>query len=203
MASLAKDLWLALTSTDVVAFIDERLQKTELGQPFRFMDHQRAILREAFTFDADGWLRYDTIVYSCPKKSGKTTINAAVTLWWALTQEAPNEILVIANDLEQAQGRVFKAMQGLLTCNPDLDPGAEATSNAIRLSNGTVISAIASEYAGAAGSNHGLTSWDELWGYTAERSQRLYEELTPVPTRQNSFRLITTYAGWENESLLL
>jgi hypothetical protein len=54
MASLAKDLWLALTSTDVVAFIDERLQKTELGQPFRLMDHQRAILREAFTFDADG-----------------------------------------------------------------------------------------------------------------------------------------------------
>jgi phage terminase large subunit-like protein len=100
MASLAKDLWLALTSTDVVAFIDERVQKTELGQPFRLMDHQREILREAFTFDADGRLRFDTIVYSCPKKSGKTTINAAVTLWWALTQEAPNEILVIANDLE-------------------------------------------------------------------------------------------------------
>ena len=203
MASLAKDLWLALTSTDVVAFIDERLQKTELGQPFRLMDHQRDILREAFTFEADGRLRYDTIVYSCPKKSGKTALNAAVALWWALTQEAPNEILVIANDLEQAQGRVFKAIHGLLTCNPDLDPGAEATSKAIRLSNGTVITAVASEYAGAAGSNHGLTSWDELWGYTAERSQRLYEELTPVPTRRNSFRLITTYAGWENESRLL
>jgi phage terminase large subunit-like protein len=105
--------------------------------------------------------------------------------------------------LEQAMGRVFKAIQGLLTFNPDLDPGAEATSKAIRLSNGTVITAVASEYAGAAGSNHGLTSWDELWGYTAERSQRLYEELTPVPTRQNSIRFISTYAGWEGESALL
>jgi phage terminase large subunit-like protein len=187
--SLAEDLARSLaTGSDVVTFIDERLRRTELGQPFRLLEHQRIILRAAFAFGADGRVRYDTIIYSCPKKSGKTTINAAVTLWWALTQEPPNEVL---------------AIQGLLTCNPDLDPGADVTSRAIRLSNGTVITAIASEYAGAAGSNHGLTSWDELWGYTAERSQRLYEELTPVPTRTNSIRFITTYAGWEHESILL
>jgi len=35
----------------------------------------------------------DTIIYSCVKKSGKTTLNGALTLWWAFTQEAPNEIL--------------------------------------------------------------------------------------------------------------
>jgi phage terminase large subunit-like protein len=81
MASLTNDLLLALASTDVVAFIDERLQRTELGQPFQLMDHQRVILREAFAFEADGRLRYDTIIYSCPKKSGKTTINATVTVW--------------------------------------------------------------------------------------------------------------------------
>jgi len=48
---------------------------------------------------------------------------------------------------------------------------------------------------GAAGSNHGLVSYDELWGYTSESSIRLWEELTPVPTRRNSIRLVTTYAG--------
>jgi hypothetical protein len=37
----------------------------------------------------------------------------------------------------------------------------------------------------------------------SERSRRLYEELTPVPTRKNSIRFISTYAGWEGESLLL
>jgi len=30
----------------------------------------------------------------------------------------------------------------------------------------------AREYAGAAGSNHGFTSWDELWAYTSEASTR-------------------------------
>jgi hypothetical protein len=48
-----------------------------------------------------------------------------------------------------------------------------------------------------------LTSWDELWGYTSESARRLWEELTPVPTRKNSVRFITTYAGWEHQSTLL
>jgi phage terminase large subunit-like protein len=188
---------------DLVAFIDARIQRNELGQPFQLAEHQRVILREAFTFDAEGRLSWDTVIYSAVKKSGKTTINGVVTLWWGLTQEAPNEILVVANDLEQAQGRVFHAMEGLLKHNPDLDPEAKVTTKEIRLSNDTVITAIASEYAGAAGSNHGLSSWDELWGYSSESATRLWEELTPVPTRRNSIRFITTYAGWDNESTLL
>ena len=40
-------------------------------------------------------------------------------------------------------------------------------------------------------------------GYTSESSIRLWEELTPVPTRKNSIRFITTYAGFEGESKLL
>ncbi len=188
---------------DPVAFIDDLVKKNELGQPFHLLDHQREILRRAFTFDGDGRLRYDTVIYSCIKKSGKTTTNAAVTLWWAFTQDAPNEILIVANDLEQAQGRVFKAIAGIIRYNPELARSAEVQARLVILSNGTTITALASEYAGAAGSNHGLTSWDELWGYTSESSRRLWEELTPVPTRRNSIRFITTYAGWENESNLL
>lgn len=46
-------------------------------------------------------------------------------------------------------------------------------------------------------------SYDELWGSTSESSRRLWDELTPVPTRRNSIRFITTYAGWEGESTLL
>ncbi len=194
---------LARYPRDPLAFIDDLVKRNELGQPFPLLDHQRDVLRLAIFFDEGGRLAFDTIIYSCPKKSGKTTINAALTLWWAFTQEPPNEILIIANDLEQAQGRVFKALAGLIQHNPELARSAEVQSRQIFLSNGTTITALASEYAGAAGSNHGLTSWDELWGYTSESSRRLWEELTPVPTRRNSIRFITTYAGWEGESQLL
>ena len=73
--------------------IDKLIKKNELGQPFALMDHQREVLRLAFDFDKDGRLPWDTIIYSCIKKSGKTTLNGAITLAWGFTQEAPNEIL--------------------------------------------------------------------------------------------------------------
>jgi phage terminase large subunit-like protein len=188
---------------DPAAFIDDLVKHNEAGSAFHLLPAQREVFQLAFAFDVSGRLAYDTIVYSCPKKSGKTTLNAALTLWWAYTQEAPNEVLIVANDLEQALARVFNALTGLIRNNLVLARSAEVQSRQILLSNGTKILALASEYAGAAGSNHGFTSWDELWGYSSESSRRLWEELTPVPTRRNSIRFITTYAGFEGESRLL
>jgi phage terminase large subunit-like protein len=153
--------------------------------------------------NSNGRLPWDTIIYSCIKKSGKTTINGAVTLAWGFTQEAPNEILVLANDLEQTLARVFNTMEGIIKFNPELQREAEVQTKTIYLANGTTVTAISGDYQGAAGSNHGLVSYDELWGYTSESSIRLWEELTPVPTRKNSIRFITTYAGFEGESKLL
>ena len=186
-----------------INFIDRLVKKNELGQDFTLMDHQREILRLAFAFDQDGRLPWDTILYSCIKKSGKTTLNGALTLAWAFLQEAPNELLVLANDLEQTLARVFRTMEGIITHNPELQREAEVQARSIYLNNGTVITAISGDYQGAAGSNHGFVSYDELWGYTSEASTRLWEELTPVPTRKNSIRFISTYAGFENESQLL
>ena len=194
---------------DPVKFIDECITVNERGRPFRLTPVQRAVLTAAFMFDRRGQLAWSTFVYSCPKKSGKTTINAALLLWWAYTQDAPNELLVLANDLEQSTARVFTTARKLIQRNPQLAASAVVLDKArIVLTNDTEIKALASEYAGAAGSGHGLTSWDELWGATSENSRRLWDELTPVPTDlehglKNSIRLVTTYAGWEGESDLL
>lgn len=48
-----------------------------------------------------------------------------------------------------------------------------------------------------------ISSFDELWGYTSERSRRLWDEMVPSPVPRVSCRLITTYAGFEGESTLL
>jgi hypothetical protein len=90
-----------------------------------------------------------------------------------------------------------------LRYNPELDPGANISGKEIHLSNDSAIKPIASEYAGASGSNYGFCGMDKLWAYTSERSRRLYEELTSVPTRLNSVKIVTTYSGFENESKLL
>jgi phage terminase large subunit-like protein len=112
-------------------------------------------LRLAFAFDRQGKLPWDTIIYSCVKKSGKTTLNGALTLAWGFIEEAPNEILVLANDLEQSLARVFKTMEGIIKHNFQLSREAEVQTKTIFLANGTTITAISGDYAGAAGSNHG------------------------------------------------
>jgi hypothetical protein len=68
---------------------------------------------------------------------------------------------------------------------------------------GATITALASDYAGAAGSNANCVCFDELWAYTSERSRRLWDEMIPPPTRKIACRLTTTYAGFDGESTLL
>jgi hypothetical protein len=73
---------------------------------------------------------------------GKTTLMAALGLWWADTQEAPNEILVVANDLEQAASRAFATMVTLLAKNPELGKRAKRASNTtIKFTTGITIRA--------------------------------------------------------------
>lgn len=201
--SLESELSQMLEARDPVLWIDNHIKKNELGHTFTLFDHQRDILRLMFPFDSNGILPYDTLLYSAPKKSGKTSLNAILTLWWSMTQEYAGECYVVANDLEQAQARVFNSIVRLLRHNPEIDPLVVTTSSEIRLSNETVIKALSANYATAAGSNHSWVSYDELWAYVSERNQRLWEEMTAVPTRRNSVRFISTYAGYECESTLL
>ena len=172
-------------------------------QPIVLAQHQRDILRHVFTPDERGRFPYETVLLSAPKKSGKTTLAALITLWFALFIEPPNEIHICANDLEQSIARVFKVVGSAIKLNPYLRSNAIVRKASIIVDNGTTIEALSSDYSGAAGSNHGLTVWDELWGYRSENARRLWDELTPVPTRANSLRLIVSYAGFTGESTLL
>lgn len=164
---------------------------------------QRRIVDFVLTPDKDGYFPYSTIVYSTIKKEGKTTLAGAVGSWFAACIEPPNLILTLANDQEQSAGRIFGAMTPTLNYLGCKVPTAISSKPEVRLKNGTVVQAIANNYAGAAGANYGLTLWSELWAYTTERSRRLYEELVPVPTKKTSIRWVETYVGFEDESDLL
>ena len=142
------------------------------------------------------------VLWSEPKKSGKTFLAAVLILWWAFSNP-DTEIIVAANDLEQSVSRVFKTAAALVKHNPGLLKLVTVRAAALRFRNGTVVTAIASDYRGAAGARHSLVVFDELWGYHSENAQRLYEELTPPPTEENAWVLVVTYAGFTDESKLL
>jgi phage terminase large subunit-like protein len=185
-------------------FIEEVCRDPETGQPFKLLDAERAFLDHAFRVDDSGRLIYPEQVYSAPKKSGKTGFAALHALTTTLIFGGTHgEATLAANDQDQATGRVFLAIARIVEASPLLRGEARVLSDRIEFSTGATITAIASDYAGAAGGNPTISVFDELWAYTSERSRRLWDELVPPPTRKIACRLTVTYAGFEGESVLL
>jgi hypothetical protein len=186
-------------------FVEEALIDPEIGKPFRLLAAERTFLDYAYRLDADGRLLFPEQVYAAPKKSGKTAFAAIHTLTTVLLFGGKYaEGYAVANDLEQAQGRVYQAVRRIVESSPLL-ADAEIARDKItfpKFGNAS-IAAIASDYAGAAGSNATIATFDELWGFTTERGHRLWDEMVPPPTRKIACRLTTTYAGFEAESVLL
>jgi phage terminase large subunit-like protein len=193
-------------------FVEECLHDPEVGKPFRLLDVERRFMERAFETDADGRMLFPELVYGAPKKSGKTAFGALFMLTMVLLYGGRfSEAYAAANDEEQAVGRVFAAARRIVECSPLLAPvsGEQRTTEITRDKitfpqfSDASITAIASDYAGAAGSNPSITVFDEAWAYTSERSRRLFDESVPPPTRKMACRLVVTYAGFEGESTLL
>src|ERR1700745_1402316 len=61
-------------------FIESVLVNPETGKPFELLPAERTFLEHAFKTGESGKLLYPELLYSCPKKSGKTTFAALCTL---------------------------------------------------------------------------------------------------------------------------
>jgi phage terminase large subunit-like protein len=191
--------------TDPTSFVEQVMVDPETGTPFKLLQAERAFLEQAYRTNDSGRLVFPEWLYSCPKKGGKSTFAGMLLLTTTLVYGGRfAEGYAVANDLEQARGRVFEAVRRIVESSPYLRREASITANRITFpSTGATIQAIASDFAGAAGSNPVISSFDELWGYTSERSERLWDEMTCPPTRKIACRLTTSYAGYEGESELL
>lgn len=204
----------ALYRSDIVAWAAQHYYIENMeGQPelVTLSRHQAALLRFIFTPGPDGRLRYQTVVWSTVKKSGKTEISALVARYVAETWGRHPEVYCLANDYEQAKSRAFQAISKSVENTPGylanrrLLPGRWSLQEKMAKywPSGGSIKALAADYKGEAGSNPSLTLWTELWGYCSEASKRLWSEMTPSPTRPMSMRWVETYAGFEGESELL
>jgi phage terminase large subunit-like protein len=187
---------------DPAAFIDAFIKRNEKGTSWSLSVHQRLAVALAFRFGPTGRLLLRLLLWSEPKKSGKTFLAACLGLWWAFTRPHA-EIIVAANDLEQSVSRVFATMVKLCEHNAELRRSVRVKATEIVVSNGTLIKAVPRDYRGEAGSRHSLAIFDELWGFDSERAQRMFEEMTPIPTEPDAWILVVTLAGFSGESVLL
>ena len=191
---------------DPVTFIQTVLINPETDQPFALLPAELDFLRYAFETDEHGRLRYPEQVYGAPKKSGKTGFAALLILTFVLLHGGRfAEGYALANDEEQAASRVFAQIRKIVECSPLLRREARVTADCITFAafHHATIRTLASNYATVAGANPTISCFDELWAYTSERSQRLWDEMVPSPLRPISLRLTVTFAGFEGESLVL
>lgn len=206
MADVLDHTTLKRWRADPISFIEQILFDPESGEPFKLLDAERDFLKHAFQLDADGHLLYPEQVFGAPKKSGKTGFAAVIMLTMIMLFGGRfAEGYALANDEEQANSRVFAAIKKIVEASPLLRHEARITADRIvfpTFYNATIIT-VASNYASAAGANPTISSFDELWGYTSERSRRLWDEMVPPPTRKIACRLTTTYAGFSSEFVLL
>jgi phage terminase large subunit-like protein len=194
---------LARWRANPIGFIQQVLINPETNRPFVLLDAEHVFLTYAFRTGAEGRLLYPEQIFACPKKSGKTTFAAIYVITLVLLYGGVHpEAICVANDYDQSVGRVFAAIRRIVECSPQLRDEAKITADKITIF-GAVIIAIPANYASAAGSNHVIAVFDELWAYVSERSRRLFDELVPPPTRRIACRLTVTYAGFEGESALL
>ena len=99
-------------------------------------------------------------------------------------------MVTLANDLEQARGRVFEMCKRIVECSALLRREANVTQARIEFPDlNATIGALGSDYAGAAGGNQGIAVFDELWAYASERARRLWDEMVPPPTKKIACRL--------------
>jgi phage terminase large subunit-like protein len=188
---------------DPVLFIEQILIDPESGCPFVLLPAERSFLAHAFKTGPDGRLLYPELLFAAPKKSGKTTLSAIVTLTMVILYGGRfAEAICCANDYEQAASRVFQQIRRIVECSPLLRAEAKITADRIVVAGATII-AIPANYASAAGANPVISVFDELWGFVSESARRLFDELVPPPTRKVACRLVMTYAGFSSESVLL
>lgn len=175
--------------------------------PIRLLPHQKAILNYAFHHPM---YRFTTVLFSTVKKSGKTAIGGMVARYFAETSGHYAEIYCIANDEEQARGRNFKAALESIENTPNYNKHSKILKDKWEVYNremkyiptNSFIRALSNDFRGEAGANPTMSIWSEIWGLVSEKSQSLWSELTPVPTR-DSRRFVETYAGFEGESMIL
>lgn len=197
------DLLLLDVPEDPVKWIQQNVMVPEIRGTIQLASYQQWALREALSLEPDGTFRYSTIVWSDIKKSIKSTIAAAVALWRAANIPWC-QVVMVANDLKQADSRVGYYLRRSVELNEEFRSTCRVQKYRIDFPNGSFAEAVPIDPAGEAGANADMVVFSELWGSHSQAQRRMWTEMTPPPAKfGKSFRWVETYAGYEGESPLL
>jgi hypothetical protein len=202
-AAVSEPIQSPYSDPDPVRWIQTNFYIPETNGPMELFPFHQAGLREALAVGPDGLYRYSTVVWSAIKKSAKSSIAAAVALWMAW-QKPWSSIKIIANDLKQADSRVFYYIRRCLTLNSEMGKLVSIRNYHITLPNHSTIEALPIDPTGEAGGNDDLVVYSEIWGWKSDKAKQMWTETTLSPLKYGkSMRWCETYAGASGESPIL
>lgn len=191
------------SNPDPVDWIQKHFYIPETNAPIRLIPYQRAVTREALRRDENGLFVYSFILWSDLKKSAKSTITGAMSLYLAW-HHGHESARVVGNDLKQADSRTFFYIERAIKLNPTLAPQCKIKTYHVDLPNQTTIDAIPVDPKGEAGGGDLVTAFTEMWAMKNKASQALWTETTLSPLKYGkSIRIGESYAGFKGESPIL
>jgi phage terminase large subunit-like protein len=147
-------------------------------------------------------------VVSAPKKTGKTNLSASVALWYLCHAGPEAEIILAANAAHQSTFVIFRKLSKSIQLNPYLGPNVIRILNDSieNLRDGTIARVVATNVRSIAGLEPNLVIIDELHAYrrdiASQNDEEFFNELALPPTVKDALLLISSYAGFEEDSLL-
>lgn len=189
---------------DLITWAEAEFRIPEGDGHLHIAPYQAACLREALREDG-GQFAYSTVVWSDIKKSIKSTLAAAVCLWWAVSHPWAS-VKVVANDLKQADSRVAFYIRRAIELNPVYFQklGVKQKTYLIEFANHARIEAIPIDPKGEAGGNDDIIVFSELWAWNSAAAKAMWTEMTLSPMKfGRSLRWCETYAGHTGESPIL
>ena len=123
-----------IVEIDPAEFIELTLIDPETCELFRLTEAEIIFLRHAFELTRDGRLKYPELVFSGPKKSGKTGFAAMILIYVVRVLGGRYaEGFCVANSHDQASLRVFQAAARIVEASPLLSLGAKVTTTTINV----------------------------------------------------------------------
>lgn len=148
------------------------------GQPLTLLDWQHSLLWDVYgTINDQGYRQYRYAYLEMPKKNGKTTMIAGLSLYHLICDPPGGQIYCCAADREQA-GLVYRAAVGMIEQEPELEAILKVTESKKEIRNtvtGTTLKVLSAEAYTKHGINPTVVIFDELH---AQPSRDLWDVMT-------------------------
>ncbi len=197
VAVLLKEKSMSDYANDPIGYIETHFFVIETRRPIVLLDHEKELLTDLFLRG----VKPNLALIGMPKKTGKSTLAAAIAQWFLCTKSMA-EVYLLASTQAQSQLVCFDKLVKSVRMNSELRKVCKIKTE--RIDYGESFAMILAPNVSVAGINPSLVIGEELWSWTQPEHKRSWDELTNTPTREENLNLITSYAGYtEDENSVL